>query len=71
MPYITVKLMEGRSSRRIKLLAAKMTEAVCETLEIKPSDVRIEFVELKAGTFAVAGQIVPEIKDSEGGSQHE
>lgn len=71
MPYITVKLMEGRSSERIKLLAAKMTEAVCEALDIKPSDVRIEFVELKAGTFAVAGQLLPEIKDAEEGSQDE
>ncbi|BBH24239.1 hypothetical protein Back11_55840 [Paenibacillus baekrokdamisoli] len=71
MPYITMKLMEGRSSKRIALLADKMTEAICDVLEIMPAEVRIEFIELKEGTFAVGGHLAPKKIDAEGGSPHE
>lgn len=63
MPYITVKLMEGRSRSRKQRLAEQMTRAICEVLEVDPSQVRIEFEELKEGSFAVAGQLTPKIKD--------
>jgi 4-oxalocrotonate tautomerase family enzyme len=58
MPYITIKLMEGRSRKRKELLAQKLTDATCEVLEIDPSHVRIEFMELAEGTFAVAGKLM-------------
>ncbi|MBP1993851.1 tautomerase family protein [Paenibacillus eucommiae] len=68
MPYITIKLMEGRSRGRKERLAEQMTKTVCEVLEVDPSQVRIEFVELKEGSFAVAGQLTPRIKDEWEGS---
>ena len=64
MPYITVKLMEGRSFGRKAKLAEKMAEAVSEVLEIDPIHVRIEFIELKEGNFAIAGRMTPRFEDS-------
>lgn len=65
MPYITIKLMEGRSFGRKAELAKKMTKTVSEVLEIDPIHVRIEFIELQDGTFAIAGQMMRKFEDSE------
>lgn len=58
MPYITIKLVEGRSREKKELLVKKVTEAACDSLGVEPSSVRIELVELPEGTFAVAGKLV-------------
>lgn len=58
MPYITIKLVEGRTPQRKELLAQRITQATSEVLEIDPTHVRIEFIELAEGTFAVAGKMV-------------
>ena len=58
MPYITVKLLEGRSRKRKEMLVKKLTEAACESLEIESSQVRVELIELAEGTFAVAGKFL-------------
>lgn len=57
MPYLTVKLMEGRSAETKQKLVREITAAVQKTLQIDPIHIRIELVELKEGTFAVAGEM--------------
>ena len=58
MPYITIKLVEGRSLEVKRKLVAEVTRAVCETLPTTPDNVRIEFQELPKDQFAVAGRLV-------------
>ncbi|MFS0575607.1 tautomerase family protein [Sporosarcina sp. 179-K 3D1 HS] len=58
MPYLTMKLMEGRSIETKEKLVYNMTKAITESLEIEPSDVRIELIELKKGFFAKEGKLV-------------
>ena len=57
MPYITVKLMEGRNAETKALLVKEMTMAVANSLKIDPIHIRIELKELKEGSFAVAGKM--------------
>jgi len=58
MPYITVKLTEGRSLEDKRKLVKRLTEATVETLHVRPDFVRIEFIELKKDIFAVGGELV-------------
>ncbi|HZG80897.1 MAG TPA: tautomerase family protein [Brevibacillus sp.] len=55
MPYITVKMMEGRSLETKAHLVREMTDAAARSLGIDATHIRIELVELKEGTFSVAG----------------
>lgn len=61
MPYVTIKIMEGRSLAKKQKMIEHMTDALVKSLEIKPDDVRIEILELKEGTFAHAGNLVRKI----------
>lgn len=58
MPIITVNIKEGRSLGQKRALVAKMTEVVCETMEVKPSAVRIIINEMRGEDFAIAGTLV-------------
>lgn len=58
MPYITIKLTEGRSLDQKRLLVKRLTESVVESLGVTPDFVRIELVELKKDIFAVGGELV-------------
>lgn len=58
MPYISLKLVEGRSIEKKRELVSSVTKAVCDSLEITPDNVRIELIELKADLFSIAGELV-------------
>lgn len=58
MPYIALKLVEGRSIEKKRKLVASVTEAVCDSLEITPDNVRIELIELKSDLFSIGGELV-------------
>lgn len=57
MPYITVKLMEGRSDSKKRTLIEKLTEVTANTLNIQTDQIRVELVELKEGNFAIGGKL--------------
>lgn len=57
MPYITLKLVEGRDLETKRRLVASVTRAVCESLPVAPEHVRIELIELKADLFSIAGEL--------------
>ncbi|HLS66590.1 MAG TPA: tautomerase family protein [Pseudogracilibacillus sp.] len=61
MPYITVKLMEGRPELMKKELLENITETVSYTLRIEPTNVRVELQELKEGDFAIGGKVTEKI----------
>ncbi len=58
MPYITLKLVEGRDIDTKRRLVHEVTKAVTESLQITPDHVRIELIELKADLFSISGELV-------------
>lgn len=58
MPYIQLKLVEGRDLDTKRRLVSAVTNAVCESLPTTPDNVRIELVELKSDLFSVAGRLI-------------
>ena len=62
MPYVTIKLMEGRDEEDKERLVEKVTEAIVTSLQVNPYNVRIELEELKEGTFAIAGKMAKKVE---------
>lgn len=56
MPIIQVHIMEGRTESQKQAMMRRVTEAVAETLDVRPSAVRIMIHELQSGHFSVAGE---------------
>ena len=77
MPYIKLKLVEGRDLETKRRLVSSVTKACCETLSITPDHVRIELVEIKQELFSIGGELVydtkrrnEEIKDKTDDNDH-
>lgn len=56
MPIIQIHLMEGRSEADKHLMMKRVTEAVVESLHVKPTAVRIIVQEIQSGAYSVAGE---------------
>ncbi|MCE4049732.1 MULTISPECIES: 2-hydroxymuconate tautomerase [Bacillaceae] len=55
MPYITVKMLEGRTEEQKKNLVAKVTEAVVETTGVPKEKVVIFIDEMSPNHYGIAG----------------
>ncbi|MBL8644825.1 MAG: 4-oxalocrotonate tautomerase family protein [Rhodospirillaceae bacterium] len=55
MPLIQVSIMQGRSEAQKSAFAAKVTVAACETLDVKPEQVRVLINELPPQNWFVGG----------------
>jgi 4-oxalocrotonate tautomerase len=55
MPIIDVKLFAGRSIEQKRKLVAGITDAVVQSLDVKPDTVRITLIEMARDNHAVAG----------------
>ncbi|GAB3042240.1 hypothetical protein GCM10027286_00480 [Virgibacillus ainsalahensis] len=60
MPYIKLKLVEGRDIETKRTLVKNVTDAVCESLHTTNDNVRIELIELQKDLFSIGGQLVEE-----------
>lgn len=58
MPIITVNIKKGRSVEQKRAMVAGMTKLVCETMEVKPSSVRIIINDMANENFAIGGILV-------------
>ncbi len=58
MPIVVVNIKEGRTLDQKRAMVTKMTEVLCETMEVKESSVRIIINEMKNDNFAIAGTLV-------------
>ena len=58
MPTAVVNIKEGRTLDQKRAMVTKMTEVLCETMEVKESSVRIIINEMKNDNFAIAGTLV-------------
>ncbi|MDS9472324.1 2-hydroxymuconate tautomerase [Sporosarcina pasteurii] len=56
MPYVTVKMFEGRTDEQKKALCEKVTEAVVETTGAPAENVVVFIEEMKKSDYAVAGK---------------
>ncbi|WP_433745502.1 2-hydroxymuconate tautomerase [Falsibacillus pallidus] len=56
MPYVTVKMLEGRSEEQKKALVAKVTDAVSETTGAPKENVTVFIEEMSKNHYGVAGK---------------
>ncbi len=55
MPYITVKMLEGRTEEQKKALVEKVTEAVSETAGAPKENIVVFIEEMSKNHYAIAG----------------
>ncbi len=55
MPYVTVKMLEGRSDEQKRALVEKVTEVVAETTNAPVENVVVFIEEMPKSHYAVAG----------------
>ncbi|NLW61386.1 MAG: 2-hydroxymuconate tautomerase family protein, partial [Synergistaceae bacterium] len=55
MPIVVVNIKEGRTLEQKRDMVTKVTEALCETMEVPKTSVRIIINEMANDNFAVAG----------------
>jgi len=57
MPYVTVKMLEGRTEEQKRALCKKVTEAVAETTGAPVENVVVFIEEMQKNHYAVAGKL--------------
>ncbi|MGM9927029.1 MAG: 2-hydroxymuconate tautomerase [Bacillus sp. (in: firmicutes)] len=55
MPYVTVKMLEGRTEEQKRALVEKVTEAVSETAGAPKENIVVFIEEMSKNHYAVAG----------------
>lgn len=58
MPIAEIHIIEGRSAQKKEELIKRMTEVLCEVLEVQKPQVRIIIDEMKVENFGIAGESV-------------
>ena len=61
MPICQINMMVGRTPEQKRDLIAKMTEAICEAVGVKPEGVRIMINEMPKEHFGIAGKSAAEL----------
>ncbi|KAB2491562.1 2-hydroxymuconate tautomerase [Priestia endophytica] len=56
MPYVTVKMLEGRTDDQKRALVEKVTEAVVETTGASKEKVAVIIEEMSKNNYGVAGK---------------
>ena len=57
MPYVTVKLLEGRSEDQKRAMVEKVSEAVSETTGAPIENVTVFIEDMKATDYGVKGKL--------------
>ncbi len=65
MPILTVNIKEGRTLEQKRAMVTKVTEAVCETMGVPKTAVRIIINEMANDNFAIAGTLVCDNPDAQ------
>lgn len=55
MPIIQIHLIEGRTVDQKRALVDKVTQAVCETVNVTPEHVKIILLDMARHDYATAG----------------
>jgi 4-oxalocrotonate tautomerase len=57
MPFITVKVLEGKTPEQKRALVKKMTDIVSESFEVDPSRIFIFFEDLAKDNYGKQGEL--------------
>ena len=57
MPYVTVKLIEGRTTEQKQKIVEKVTEAIHETTGASKEKIVVFIEDMKKENYAVGGQL--------------
>jgi 4-oxalocrotonate tautomerase len=57
MPYVTVKMLEGRTDEQKRALVDKVTQAVVETTGATKDKVTVFIEEMKKNDYGVGGKL--------------
>ena len=63
MPIITINLMQGRDINKKRILVEKVTQAVCESIDVQPKNVRIILSEMSPENYSISGELVGDQDD--------
>ncbi|MDB5491282.1 MAG: xylH [Micavibrio sp.] len=55
MPILQIHLIEGRTVEQKRALVEKVTQAVCETVNVTPEHVKIILMDMARHDYATAG----------------
>lgn len=58
MPIVVVNIKEGRTVEQKRAMVERMTQAICDTMDVKPDAVRIIINDMKNENFAIGGTLV-------------
>ena len=58
MPIVQIHLMHGRSNEQKKLLVAKVTEAICNSIDVVPEKVKIILSDMMPNDYAIGGTLM-------------
>lgn len=58
MPIVVVNIKEGRTVEQKRAMVERMTQVICDTMEVKPGAVRIIINDMKNENFAIGGTLV-------------
>jgi len=61
MPIAEIHLLEGRTVEQKRMLIAKVTQAMCESVDVKPELVRIILHEMPKEHFGIGGKSAGEL----------
>ena len=56
MPFVQIKMWEGRTQQEKNNIIAKVTEAVAESMEVKPEWVTVLLQEYPKGNWGAGGE---------------
>ncbi len=56
MPFVTVRMLAGRTDEQKKALIEKVTDAVCETANVPPERVHVFIDELEKEHYGQGGK---------------
>lgn len=65
MPIAIINIKTGRTVEQKRRMVTKVTEALVETMEVKPQAVRIIINEMANDNFAIAGTLVCDNPDAQ------
>ena len=58
MPIVVVNIKEGRTVEQKRAMVERMTQVICDTMEVEPDAVRIIINDMKNENFAIGGTLV-------------
>jgi len=55
MPIVQIHLMHGRNDEKKRLLVKKVTEAICDSIDVAPEKVKIILSDMMPSDYAIGG----------------